>query len=70
MSTVCGRPQGGEGGPANVDRGEGQKRDFFVDVINGWSLMRLIVVLIISLQDYTVYAYFIKAVRYTGKADL
>ena len=29
MSTVCGRPQGGEGGPAHVDRGEGgQKRDF------------------------------------------
>ena len=34
----------GEGGPAHVDacgqggRG-GQKRDFFVDVINGWPLM-------------------------------
>ena len=42
MSTVCGRPQGGEGGPAHVDacgQGEGgQKRDFFVDVINGWPL--------------------------------
>jgi len=41
MSTVCGRPQGGrEGGPAHVDAcgqgGEGQKRDYFVDVINGW----------------------------------
>jgi len=22
----------------HVDRGEGQKRDFFVDVINGWPL--------------------------------
>ena len=31
---------GGEGGPAHVDRGEGgQKRDIFVDVINGWPLM-------------------------------
>ena len=45
MSTECGRPQGGggrEGGPAHVDacgQGEGdQKRDFFVDVINGWPL--------------------------------
>ena len=41
MSTVCGRPQGGAG-PAHVDacgQGEGsQKRDFFVDVINGWPL--------------------------------
>src|SRR6218665_3604427 len=41
MSTVCGRPQGG-GGPAHVDacgQGEGgQKRDFFVDVINEWPL--------------------------------
>jgi len=41
MSTVCGRPQEGEGGPAHVDAcGQGgggdQKRDFFVDVINGW----------------------------------
>jgi len=40
MSTVCGRPQGGEEGPAHVDacgQGEGgQKHDFFVDVINGW----------------------------------
>ena len=43
MSTVCGRPQGGEGGSAHVDacgQGEGdQKRDFFVDVINGWPLI-------------------------------
>ena len=40
MSTVCGRPQRG-GGQAHVDacgQGEGQKRDFFVDVINGWPL--------------------------------
>ena len=41
MSTMCGRPQGG-GGPAHVDacgQGEGgQKRGFFVDVINGWPL--------------------------------
>jgi len=34
----------GEGGPAHVDacgqgEGGGQKRDFFVDVINGWPLM-------------------------------
>ena len=30
----------GEGGPAYVDREEGsQKRDFFVDVINGWPLI-------------------------------
>ena len=42
MSTVCGRPQGEGGGwgPAQVGacgQGEGgQKRDFFVDVINGW----------------------------------
>ena len=36
MSTVCGRPQG-EGGPAHVDRGS-QKRDLFVDIINGWPL--------------------------------
>ena len=28
----------GGGGPAHVDRGGGQKRDFFVDVINGWPL--------------------------------
>ena len=29
----------GGGGPAHVDRGEGgQKRDFFVDIINGWPL--------------------------------
>ena len=36
--------KGGEGGPAHVDaceQGEGdQKRDFFVDVINGWPLRR------------------------------
>jgi len=38
MSTVCGRPQGGRGFPAHVDRG-GQKRDFFVDVINVWPLI-------------------------------
>ena len=42
MSTVCGRPQGEEGVRAMwtyVDREEGgQKRDFFVDVINGWPL--------------------------------
>src|SRR6218665_1880928 len=45
MSTVCGRPQGGRGwfGPcgcmwAGGERG-GQKRDFFVDVINGWPLI-------------------------------
>ena len=37
MSTACGHPQG-EGGPAHVDRGWGQKPDFFVDVINGWPL--------------------------------
>src|SRR6218665_3157138 len=45
MSTVCGRPQGG-GGPAHVDacgQGEGcQKRDFFVDVINGWRIRGII----------------------------
>ena len=39
MSTACVRPHGG---PAHVDacgQGEGgQKRDFFVDVINGWPL--------------------------------
>jgi len=39
---VCGRPQG-EGGPAHVyacgqGGGGDQKRDFFVDVINGWPL--------------------------------
>jgi len=34
MSTVCGRPQGGSG-PCGQGGG-GQKRDFFVDVINGW----------------------------------
>ena len=41
MSTACGRPHGG-GGPAHVDAcgqgGGGQKREFFVDVINGWPL--------------------------------
>ena len=41
MSTACGRPQGG-GGPAHVDRWMGgQKRDFFVDVINEWPLLVL-----------------------------
>jgi len=36
LSPAWGRPQGGEGGPAHVDRGEGgQKPDFFLDVING-----------------------------------
>ena len=29
----------GEGGPAHVGRGRGQKRNFFVDVINGWPLI-------------------------------
>ena len=45
MSTVCGRTQGGGGGPAHVDAcgqgGGGSKRDFFVDVINGWPLIKL-----------------------------
>ena len=37
MSTVCGRPQGGRGsGPCGQGEGGDQKRDFFVDVINGW----------------------------------
>ena len=39
MSTVCGRPQGGGGsGPRGHmwTGGGGQKRDFSVDVINGW----------------------------------
>jgi len=42
MSTVCGRPQGGKGGvrPMWTEREGGQKRDFFVDVINGWPLSR------------------------------
>src|SRR6218665_1206293 len=41
MSTVCGRPQGGFLPMwTHVDRGRGgQKRDFFVDVINGWPPM-------------------------------
>ena len=34
MSTACGRLQG-EGGPAHLDGGGGQKPDSFVDVING-----------------------------------
>ena len=38
MSTVCGHPQGGSGGSGPCGQGEGQKRDFFVDVINGWPL--------------------------------
>jgi len=37
MSTVCGRPQGGGGsGPCGRMWTGGQKRDFYVDVINGW----------------------------------
>ena len=37
----------GEGGPAHVDAcgqwgGGGQKRDFFVDIINGWPLTHLL----------------------------
>ena len=43
MSTVCGHPQGEWGVRpmwTHVDRGRGvKKRDFFVDVINGWPLM-------------------------------
>ena len=41
MSTVCGRPQGGWGvRPCGRmwTGGGGQKRDIFVDVINGWPL--------------------------------
>src|SRR6218665_3876918 len=44
MSTVCGRPQGGGGGSGPCGQGGGgQKRDFFVDVINGcksWIVFR------------------------------
>ena len=40
-----------KGGRAHVDRGEGaQKRDFFVDVINGWPLMFVYTFLIFSLR--------------------
>src|SRR6218665_1274627 len=48
MSTVCGRPQGGvgggsggagRGGGGGDGGGGGQKRDSFVDVINGWPLL-------------------------------
>src|SRR6218665_3384996 len=38
MSTVCGRPQGGSG-PCG-EGGGGQKRNFFLDVINGWPLIQ------------------------------
>ena len=57
MSTVCGRPQGGEGGLAHVDAcGQlgGQKRDSFVDVINGWPL--IIDIIIVAHVDNNTYA--------------
>src|SRR6218665_3806730 len=38
MSTACGRPHGGRGSGPCGQGGGGQKRDFFVDVINGWPL--------------------------------
>ena len=39
MLPACGRPQGGGGGPAHVDKGKGVKNQiFFVDIINRWPL--------------------------------
>jgi len=37
---MCGRPQRGVR-PMWTEGGWGQKRDFFVDVINGWPLISL-----------------------------
>ena len=39
MSTACGCPQGGRGVRPMWTGGGGQKREFFVDVINGWPLI-------------------------------
>jgi len=40
MSTVCGRLQGGSE-PCGKGIGGSQKREFFVDVINGWPLKKM-----------------------------